>query len=69
MLESNHINIMTPIILASNSPRRRELLTLTALPFLVLPVSVDETPFPGEDPLNLCDPSGRVESGHRTGTC
>lgn len=43
---------MTPIILASNSPRRRELLSLTALPFLVLPVSVDESPMPGEDPLN-----------------
>jgi septum formation protein len=40
---------MTPIILASNSPRRRDLLTLTALPFIVLPVSVDETPVPGED--------------------
>lgn len=43
---------MTPIILASNSPRRSELLALTALPFLVLPVSVDETPFPGEEPLD-----------------
>jgi septum formation protein len=40
---------MTPIILASNSPRRRDLLALTALPFIVLPVSVDETPVPGED--------------------
>lgn len=41
---------MTPIILASNSPRRRDLLSLTALPFLVLPVSVDEALIPGEDP-------------------
>lgn len=41
---------MTPIILASNSPRRRDLLALTAIPFIVLPVSVDESPIPGEDP-------------------
>jgi MAF protein len=36
------------LILASNSPRRRELLTLTGLEFRILPADVDETPLPGE---------------------
>ena len=39
---------MVPLILASNSPRRRELLSLVGLPFIILPVDVDETPLPGE---------------------
>jgi septum formation protein len=37
-----------PIILASASPRRRELVELLDLPFLVHTVAVDETPRPGE---------------------
>lgn len=41
---------MTSIILASNSPRRKELLALTGVPFVVMPVDVDETPLPGEKP-------------------
>jgi MAF protein len=36
------------IILASNSPRRRQLLGLTQLAFRVIPADVDETPFEGE---------------------
>lgn len=40
---------MVPIILASNSPRRRELLSITGLPFIILPVDVDESPAPNED--------------------
>lgn len=38
------------ILLASNSPRRRELLSLTGWRFTILPVPVDETPIVGEDP-------------------
>jgi MAF protein len=38
------------IILASASPRRRELLGLLGLPFAVHAVEVDETPRPGETP-------------------
>ncbi len=41
---------MPSIILASNSPRRRELLTLSGLPFIVLPVNIDETPLKSEKP-------------------
>jgi len=36
------------LILASNSPRRRQLLALLGLDFQVVPADVDETPFPGE---------------------
>ncbi len=39
----------TKLILASNSPRRRELLSLTGLDYRLLPAAVDETPLPGED--------------------
>lgn len=36
------------LILASNSPRRRELLSLTGLPFTIQPADVDESRLPGE---------------------
>ncbi|HEX4982925.1 MAG TPA: Maf family protein [Ilumatobacteraceae bacterium] len=40
-------------MLASGSPRRRELLTLLALPFEVVATDVDESPLPGELPIDL----------------
>lgn len=39
-----------PLILASASPRRAELLTAAGFEFEVIPADVDETPRPGEDP-------------------
>jgi septum formation protein len=39
------------LILASASPRRRELLTQAGLAFSVLPADIDETHHPGEDPV------------------
>jgi MAF protein len=39
------------LILASNSPRRRQLLSLSGWSYTTLPVEVDETPQPGERPL------------------
>ncbi len=39
-----------PLILASSSPRRRELLGRLGLPFVVLPSDVDESVPPGMDP-------------------
>ncbi len=36
------------VFLASNSPRRRQLMTLTGLEFQVFPADVDETPLDGE---------------------
>ena len=43
---------MTPprVVLASSSPRRRELLTLIGIPHVVLPADIDETPYPNELP-------------------
>lgn len=37
------------LILASGSPRRRELLSLFGLPFEITSVDIDETPHPGEE--------------------
>jgi septum formation protein len=36
------------LILASASPRRRELLTACAIPFQIIPAPIDEHPLPGE---------------------
>lgn len=41
----------TPLILASQSPRRKELLGLLGIPFTTQPAHVDETPHPHEAPL------------------
>ncbi len=41
---------MRPLLLASSSPRRRELLALGGWAFQVRPAHVDETPMPGEGP-------------------
>jgi septum formation protein len=38
------------LVLASNSPRRRQLLALGGWEFNILPVAVDEEPLPGENP-------------------
>jgi septum formation protein len=39
------------LILASASPRRRELLTQAGIPFTVQPADIDETHRPGESPI------------------
>ena len=39
---------MTPLILASASPRRAEILRSLGIPFEVRPVDIDESPLPGE---------------------
>ncbi len=41
-----------PLILASASPRRRELLTQIAVPHTVVPAHIDETRLPGEPPID-----------------
>jgi MAF protein len=43
---------MTNFILASNSPRRKELLALFGWPFEVLPADIDESRKPGEHPVD-----------------
>lgn len=44
---------MKPVVLASSSPRRKELLEKIGLKFTVDPVEVDEALFPDRDPLRL----------------
>ncbi len=39
------------LVLASNSPRRKQLIALGGWAFRVEPAQVDENPLPGEDPL------------------
>ncbi|MFT6813880.1 MAG: septum formation protein [Ilumatobacter sp.] len=43
---------MAPLVLASGSPRRRELLAGAGLRFAVRPAGIDETPLPDESPAN-----------------
>lgn len=40
-----------PLVLASASPRRRQLLEMLGIPFRVEPAAVQEIPLPGEPPL------------------
>ena len=42
-----------PVVLASGSPRRREILTRLGVPFEVFPPDIDESPHPGERPEPL----------------
>jgi septum formation protein len=44
------VTLNPDLVLASNSPRRRELLALSGWTFAVLPADVDEDPRLGEDP-------------------
>lgn len=46
-------SIPGPLVLASASPRRRDLLASLDLDFTVRPAAVDETPNPGERPRDL----------------
>ncbi len=45
--------VPTPLILASSSPYRRELLSRLRIPFFIVAPEVDETPRDGEDPRSL----------------
>ncbi|WP_018994266.1 nucleoside triphosphate pyrophosphatase [Thioalkalivibrio sp. ALgr1] len=47
--------VADPLLLASASPRRRELLEQVQLVFEVAPMDVDETPLPGESPEALVE--------------
>ena len=55
------------LFLASNSPRRRQLLSLTGWPFSVRAVEIDESPFPEELPANyvsrLAESKARAAGG------
>lgn len=54
------------LVLASGSPRRRELLAGLGHPFEVRPADIDETPWPGEDPVAYVARLARTKA--RTGS-
>lgn len=54
---------MTPLILASTSRYRRELLARLRLPFTVARPEVDETPLPGEAPADLARRLAQAKAG------
>ena len=45
----------TVLVLASQSPRRAEILRQAGIPFVVRVAAVDETPFPNEDPRHYVE--------------
>lgn len=53
---------MTPLFLASGSPRRRELLTQIGVPFQVVSASIDETPLPDECPAAYVERLARAKA-------
>ncbi len=53
---------MRPIILASASPRRAELLSQLGVPFTAAPVDIDETPRPGEPPAHYVERLAREKA-------
>lgn len=51
------------VILASQSPRRRELLALVGIAHEVLPADIDETVLEGELPIPHCERLARTKAG------
>ncbi|SDS69399.1 septum formation protein [Pseudomonas asplenii] len=67
---------MTPLYLASGSPRRRELLTQIGVPFTAISADIDETPLSDEFPLAYVErlargkaAAGRAVLGQATAGC
>ncbi len=56
------------LILASGSPRRRDLLDGLGVRFVVRPVDVDETPLPGEAPRAYVERLARAKAAERVGS-
>jgi septum formation protein len=50
------------LVLASSSPRRRELLAALGAAFVIRPADVDETPTPGEAPIGLVERLARAKA-------
>ena len=51
-----------PLVLASASPRRREILAEAGLRFEIRPAEIDETPVPGESPADLVERLAREKA-------
>jgi septum formation protein len=54
--------ILPPVILASASPRRRELLTLIGIPHIVRPADIDESVLPQERPAAHAERLARAKA-------
>ena len=54
-------------LLASNSPRRRDLLSIAGFMFGIAAVDIDETPLPGEDPRDYVQrlSIGKAQAAHQ----
>ncbi len=50
------------LVLASSSPRRKELLTALGVPFRVVPAEVDERPMTGESPVQIAERLAREKA-------
>lgn len=50
------------VVLASQSPRRRDLLTLIGIPHTVAPADIDETALPGEQPVPHAERLARTKA-------
>ncbi len=55
---------LPPLILASASPRRKELLGLLNIPFEIKPADVDESPFEGEAVATLVERLSKSKAEH-----
>lgn len=58
----NSSSLPVRVILASQSPRRRELLTLVGITHDVLPADIDETVWPNEEPVPHCERLARSKA-------
>lgn len=69
MLESLPVTETSPLILASNSPRRRQLLALTGIAFVASAANVDESQLANENPadyvLRLAETKARAVRADR----
>ncbi len=52
------------VVLASQSPRRRDLLSLIRIPHIVRPADIDESVLPGETPERCVERLARTKAGH-----
>lgn len=60
---------LRPLVLASASPRRKELLQQIGLPFTVQSVDIDETPLPSEDPAHYVERLARAKAKKGSELC
>lgn len=67
-MTASHLSPPFPLILASTSPRRRELLALFEMPFSVRSADVDEGRRPGETPAGLVQRLSRDKAAAVAGT-